>query len=583
VPFGQLFSATLHFSHRSALPLSKGTGKKQQTRSFYTLQDFEEWEENNGNEGRGWQIKYYKGLGTSTSKEGKGYFKDLTRNRIYYTFTGKTDKAFDLAFSKEFADKRKQWLMKYDRDEILDTADTKISYDDFIHKELIHFSQDDLERSIPGIDGLKVSQRKILYTFVKKNITRDIKVSSAAGLMPTVAQYHHGEASAQAAITSMAQCFCGANNVNLLHPSGQFGTEISGGADAASPRYIFTRQSEWLPLLFSPLDEPLYDYQQIEGSEAEPVSYLPLLPLVLLNGAKGIGTGFSTSIPSYNPLDIGRCILSLLEKRDVEAKFKEPEPWWRGFEGTVKKAGATGGWLIRGEVELNKEKSTVRVTALPVGFWIDNFKAHLDKLREAKKIVSYNNMSILEEDELAYTIDFRIKFHPEHPLPKKEALIKLLKLEKKVLTSNMHMFNENGVIKKFKNATSIIRHYYPLRLGLYNKRRKHYISKWKQEIRMLRNKMRFLEAVMSDELILKRKKKAMVEKELEKAKYCKVDDSYSYLLSMPFTAQTEEKLSDLGKQINTLQENIISMEKETAESLWRADLQIFLARYEDSL
>ena len=195
------------------------------------------------------EIKYYKGLGTSTGKEFKEYFQE--KKIVGFHHSEKSDDTIDMVFNKKRADDRKDWLEQYDRESYLDTSRPMIEYEDFIHKELIHFSKYDCDRSIPNLmDGLKISLRKILYASFKKNLTTEIKVAQFTGYVSEHSCYHHGEASLNQAIVGMAQNFVGSNNINLLEPSGQFGTRLQGGKDSASERYIFTRLNKLQDISF---------------------------------------------------------------------------------------------------------------------------------------------------------------------------------------------------------------------------------------------------------------------------------------------------------------------------------------------
>jgi DNA topoisomerase-2 len=204
--------------------------------SFYSMTDYENWKHAN-NDGKGWDIKYYKGLGTSDNQEAKEYFRQM--KMVSYKWDDSTsNNVLDLAFNKKRADDRKEWLGAYDKQTILDCAQVDVSYDEFVNKELIHFSNYDIERSIPSIcDGLKISQRKILYAAFKKNLyDKEIKVAQFCGYVMEHTSYHHGDASLQAAIIGMAQDFVGSNNINLFKPNGQFGTRIQGGKDSGAHR-----------------------------------------------------------------------------------------------------------------------------------------------------------------------------------------------------------------------------------------------------------------------------------------------------------------------------------------------------------
>jgi len=141
-------------------PILKAT-KGNQTQQFYNEGEFSEWKKNN--DIKGWNVKYYKGLGTSTGKEFKEYFKE--KKIIYFNWDGEQSSEYiDMIFNKKRSDDRKDWLGNYDRELYLDTNKTSVTYKEFIDKEFIHFSKYDNDRSIPNIlDGLKISQRKILF------------------------------------------------------------------------------------------------------------------------------------------------------------------------------------------------------------------------------------------------------------------------------------------------------------------------------------------------------------------------------------------------------------------------------------
>jgi DNA topoisomerase-2 len=259
--------------------------------SFFTMPEYEYWKENNTESG--WNHKYYKGLGTSGDEESAEYFMDLDKHMKYFHTMGDDGKKLiELAFSKSKADERKEWLRSYQPGTYMDYTVEKISYPDFVNKELILFSIADCARSIPSVvDGLKPGQRKIMYGSFKRNLKKEIKVAQLAGYISEHTGYHHGEVSLQSTITAMAQCFAGANNVNLLFPSGNFGSRLQGGKDAASARYIFTSLSGFARKVISPADDRLLTYNNEDGLQIEPQWYIPVLPMILVNGSEGIGTG----------------------------------------------------------------------------------------------------------------------------------------------------------------------------------------------------------------------------------------------------------------------------------------------------
>ena len=295
--------------------------------TFFTMGEYEEWCKKVKDASK-YDIKYYKGLGTSTSKEAKEYFKNINIHKILFRYDGKPDdESIDLAFSKNLANKRKEWLENVNRNEYIDHSIKTITYSEFVNKELVHFSIEDWVRAIPSLmDGLKPSQRKILFSCFKRNLTKDIKVAQLAGYVAEHSAYHHGEASLCQTIINMAQNFVGSKNINLLQPIGQFGSRHLGGKEAASPRYIYTWLNKITRLIFRENDDPILNYLEEEGMKIEPNYYSPILPVVLINGTEGIGTGWSTKIPCYNPLQIVENILAHIEGKEM----KEMLPWYKG-------------------------------------------------------------------------------------------------------------------------------------------------------------------------------------------------------------------------------------------------------------
>ena len=271
-------------------------------------------------------------MGTSTPAEAREWFKDL--HEVKYQWDDKTDDSINLAFNKKQADDRKKWLSKYDPTKMLIPDDGKALYTDFVNNELIHFSNADNIRSLPHlIDGLKPSQRKILYSCFKRNLKDEIRVAQLAGYVSEYAAYHHGEASLNSTIVGMAQNFVGANNINLLKPVGQFGSRLQGGSDAASPRYIHTYLEDIVSKIFRKEDACLLKHLDDDGELVEPEYYLPVVPLLAINGSVGIGTGYSTDIPPYKPDDIVTLIRHRLQGTIDTLEGRPLDPWWWGFKG----------------------------------------------------------------------------------------------------------------------------------------------------------------------------------------------------------------------------------------------------------
>ena len=365
-----------NFITSMATPIVKAF-KNKEVKIFYNLPEYEKWKQLPSS--KGYKTKYYKGLGTSTSSEAKDYFHDIEDKLIRYfwdnTIEGmESEDSILLAFDKTKSDNRKEWLKNYDKDRILTYEQRQVSYGEFIHNDMIHFSNDDTSRSIPHImDGLKPSQRKILYGSILRGLDKnEIKVAQLAGFVSDKAAYHHGEMSLTGAIVGMAQNYVGSNNINILKPNGQFGTRLQGGKDAASPRYIWTMLSDIIPTIFNKYDNMILNNQLEDGMSIEPEYYAPIIPMILVNGTEGIGTGFSTKIPNYNPVDIINNIIRFLDGE----KYKSMRPYWNNFEGKVVKIDKNNYQSV-GNYAIKNNK--VIITELPIGEWTQNFKNFLEK------------------------------------------------------------------------------------------------------------------------------------------------------------------------------------------------------------
>lgn len=326
--------------------------------------------------------RYYKGLGTSTSKEAKEYFSDFQRHRIKFEYSSaRDDLAIQLAFSKRFIEERKDWLTRFMEDRrtrreqhasenyLYQKNTRSINYTEFINKELVLFSNLDNERSIPSlVDGFKPGQRKVMFTCFKRNLVREIKVAQLAGSVAELSAYHHGEHSLMSTIVNLAQNFVGSNNINLLLPIGQFGTRLHGGKDSASARYIFTALHPLTRLLFNPKDDPLFAYINDDGIRVEPEWYCPILPTVLVNGAEGIGTGWSTKVPNYNPREIIANLKRLINHEDTVPM----RPFYKNFRGQIDQIDDVR-VATSGEVAVIGE-NTIEITELPIGVWTQVYK-----------------------------------------------------------------------------------------------------------------------------------------------------------------------------------------------------------------
>lgn len=527
-------------------------------KSFFTNQAYEQWVESQGGLPRGAKVKYYKGLGTSTSKEAKEYFSMINQLTVNFDDNQNTTKSVVLAFDKSKADARKRWLENHisnPSEEIKYGEVTNLAVDDFINNDLVNFSIADVKRSIPHMcDGLKPSQRKVMFGCLKRGLTSEIKVAQLSGYISEVSAYHHGEASLQGTIIGMAHDYMGSNNINLLEPCGQFGTRLMGGKDAASSRYIFTKLTKNATHLFDKRDDSTLNFLTDDGKSIEPEYYMPCIPVILVNGGEGIGTGYSTNIPCYNPSDIKKNLLKCM-KGDRPTPMV---PWYKGFSGkTFKKDAMT--WTLEGTYT-ESNAGIIKVTELPPGKWTQDYKEFLDTLVEKERIRSYENHSTEEKP------NFIIRgYSGDDPL-------KELGLVKNVHTSNMWLMTPSG-IKKYKSPEEIIIDYSVVRLEHYKKRKHNMLVAYKHQAEIASNKARFVKEMVNQTFTVFKRKKLDIENDLEHREYKKIQNTYDYLLNIRTSQYTEEAIGDLLEEEQTKKTLYQNLKNTTPIDLWKTDIE----------
>ena len=567
-------------------PILKAT-KGKSVRVFYNDGEYEQWKKENSS--KGWKIKYYKGLGTSTAKEFKEYFQE--KKTVLFKHSGKdSDNSIDMVFNKKRADDRKDWLGEYSRDNYLDTNQPAITYEEFIKGEMIHFSKYDCDRSIPNImDGLKTSLRKILYSAFKKGLTSEIKVAQFSGYVSEHSGYHHGEASLNKAIVGMAQNYVGSNNINLFMPNGQFGTRLQGGKDSASERYIFTKLNEITRSVYPEMDDNILKYLDDDGFPVEPIYYGPIIPMLLVNGSKGIGTGFSTDIMCYNPQTLIEIVRWVLKGKKGDAPVLTP--YYEGFKGDIEKIEEKK-YLIRGVYEkVGTDK--VRITELPVGSWTDDYKQYLETLMDTttktgkkKKpvIKSYIDMST---DTL---VDITVTF-PVGAIAKMETTLveygcsqleKTLKLYTTNTTTNMHAFTHEEKLKKYETVYDIINDYMNERLRMYTHRKDYMIKSLERELMLLSNKAKYIMENLKGTIDLRRKKKEQIIDMLVKKEYDVIDDDndFKYLVKMPMDSVSEENVERLLNDKDVKSKELEIVRETTERQMWLKELKTLETVYQ---
>lgn len=562
--------------------------KGAQVKLFYNDGEYNQWKGTFENGvPTGWTVKYFKGLGTSTSAEFKEYFAN--KKVVDFVYSGQhSDDTIDKIFNKKRADDRKKWLEQYDKDSYLDTSNPSVQYEQFIDQEMIHFSTYDCARSIPNmVDGLKISLRKILFSAFKRKLTSEIKVAQFSGYVSEHSAYHHGEASLNGAIVNMAQNFVGSNNINLLEPNGQFGTRLHGGDDSASERYIFTMLNSLTRSLFPDADDSVLNYQNDDGTIVEPDYYVPIIPFALINGISGIGTGFSCSIAPYNPSTIIEYLKARLTKKDVSSI--EFLPYYEGFKGKVSQI-AEQKYLIKGVYEKIADDK-VRITELPVGSWTMSYTSFLESLVDGVTDKNGKKSSPLLRDFTSISTEVKVDFtvvFPRGKLAQLEGEVdandcngveKLLKLFTTVSTTNMHMFNSDCKLHKYSSPEEIIDDFYGVRIGLYHKRKAYLIAEMEKKLIRLFNRAKYIQETLDGTVDLRRKKSDQVTELLTQKQYATIDGDFKYLIKMPMDSVTEENVTNIIKEKETTEQELDTLKKTTVEKMWTVELNTLEKEY----
>ncbi|KAK2503893.1 hypothetical protein MC885_011414 [Smutsia gigantea] len=594
--------------------------KNKQEMAFYSLPEFEEWKSSTPNHKK-WKVKYYKGLGTSTSKEAKEYFADMKRHRVQFKYSGpEDDAAISLAFSKKHTDDRKEWLTHFmeDRrqrkllglpeDYLYGQTTTYLTYNDFINKELILFSNSDNERSIPSIvDGLKPGQRKVLFTCFKRNDKREVKVAQLAGSVAEMSSYHHGEMSLMMTIINLAQNFVGSNNLNLLQPIGQFGTRLHGGKDSASPRYIFTMLSPLTRLLFPPKDDHTLKFLYDDNQRVEPEWYIPIIPMVLVNGAEGIGTGWSCKIPNFDVREVVNNIRCLMDGEEPLPML----PSYKNFKGTIEELAANQ-YVISGEVAI-LNSTTIEISELPIRTWTQTYKEQVLEPMLSGTEKTPPLITDYREYHTDTTVRFVVKM-TEEKLAEAErvGLHKVFKLQTSLTCNSMVLFDHVGCLKKYDTVLDILRDFFELRLKYYGLRKEWLLGMLGAESAKLNNQARFILEKIDGKIIIENKPKKELIKVLIQRGYDsdpvkawkeaqqKVPDeeenedsdneketersdsgpTFNYLLEMPLWYLTKEKKDELCKLRNEKEQELETLKRKSPSDLWKEDLAAFIEELE---
>lgn len=428
---------------------------------------------------------------------------------------------------------------------------------EFIDSDLREFSNYDNYRAIPSIvDGLKPSQRKIVYIMMISP-RKSEKVAQLAADVAKRTHYRHGEKSLCDTAVKMAQAYPGANNMNLLLPDGQFGSILSN--ESSSERYIFTELTEHFDKLFNKDDNLIFVDQYDDGNKIEPEYLYPLMPICLLNGTKGTGTGHATDILPYHTDDIRKSILAVITGK------KQPsiEPYFKGYDGTVEFNHETNQSTFTGKLEI-VNTTTIKITALPVRVQLAKYLDHLNKLEDDGFIKEYDDLST--DDGFL----FEIKCPRTTTSRTMDQLLKDFKLVAQH-TQNFTVWDDQGEIKRYDNVNQLIELFVDIRLGLFEKRRLVMIETKYAELHLMKERARFIAYWLKHTVKLSKLSKKALIGVLTNEKFDSAH--HNTLLNMPIWSMTKDKIDELNDKIYSLNVDICLLENDTADNMFITEIK----------
>lgn len=431
---------------------------------------------------------------------------------------------------------------------------------EFFNEDFKVFSNLDNVRSIPSlIDGLKDSQRKAVYAMMVHG-NSEIKVAQFGAQASLLTHYAHGEASMCDTIVNLAQNYPGSNNINLFEPVGQFGTILS--SESSSPRYIFTKPSKYLREYFLKDDECILEHRYEDNDKVEPKYFLPILPMWIVNGSVGIGTGHSVKILSRDPNKVKTVIKAYLSHKTYAKKTLDDLllPSFNGWKGQVFEI-EPGKFELHGSIEV-VNSTTLRVTELPVGYGIDKFKAILADLIDEGKVKDYDNNSTEEG------FDFEIKVPREVSRLGLDDLKKTFKLISRQ-SENITLWDSEGVLNQYETIQEALTEFVDFRLQKYEERRLVHIDILESEMEFLRQKKLFI----LEWNALDNAGKMKISDLKDHMKRKGVDEAnHERLFSLRVTSLTYDLITELEKEIDDKKTRVNALKATTATQMYLSEL-----------
>lgn len=549
--------------------------------------------------------KYHKGLSSSSDKEA---YEDVALGNIKYislVYDKKSKRAFRFLFDPDRVDDRKEWILQYNEDEWPKLGE-KLKVSTMVKKHIIRFAVGNLRRSLPSMDGFKIGGRKVMticFEDLKEGSFMDVE-ALAGGVRKTMA-YHHGVAILYKTIKRMNAEFPGSNNMAPLLADGQF--EDRSGYAATADRYLQTSAQPWWSYMFPEIDKTIVPRIVEDGKERE-LSFIPqVLPLVLINGARGVGSGWNSYIPQCKPKAIAQYYKNKLNGQDDENKSLRP--WFKNFHGSInviktseltkmdreekeqaKKerrkgkdeedeeksnqesddeenpdleemqeamAGtndSTYSVIISGKFEVN-EDGVVTVTELPISETVNSYIGWLSRLRQEKKIATFNDHC--QKGKVNIVI---------HGFP--SPTLRNLRLREVHKLSNMNILDDDNIPRHYNTLDEIAESWYDWNLPHYEIRRKYLLKKLKEEVKVATYKAEFIRLVNKGKIVVSNKSEDDVEAQLEP-----YNIPYQQVKAMPIRSLTAKLAQQLMDKVAELTEQLDGLKSKRAEDLWLEDIE----------
>lgn len=432
---------------------------------------------------------------------------------------------------------------------------TTTSAHEFIDNELILYSAHSNIRSIPFLgDGFKQAQRKAIWGMLERgeNADKDT-VERLSSRICSTTDYHHGSTSMEGTIVCMAQP--SANNVPLIAGFGQFGNRLNKKASAS--RYIKATLSPNFRKLFKKEDDIILTHHYSNGDKIEPIYFIPILPLSLINGAEGMGTGHSTYILGYSAEKLRTSTLALLHNKKLVSRGLLPE--YSCFTGTVTRDPITAQITITGKADITS--NCIHVTELPIGIQKAAYVKHLNKLVDKELIKSFDDNS----DESGF--DYVIVAPKTTTSLSEDEIYKMLNLVSKE-TENLTLWSTAGVLTKYNSVEEILVEFVEWRLDRYEDRRQALIALTNEQIAWISEKIRFVDFYLQNTDLFKSNGKKQLLDILTTENFL---DS-NRLLSMQIWSLTKDYIDDLQNQLTDKNTYLQSLVIDTPVEMYKREL-----------